>query len=114
MDRGAQEESKYSERVLRRERNKRRGKVIGAVIAVIAICLLTFVFGPIDIGIILGMLGAGIASLSVGAAIAPLRVFSRFSQASITLGSILIVASLVLYTLATILLTFSNSRLVTP
>jgi hypothetical protein len=114
MDRGTQEERKYSDRVLERKRSKSRGRIIGAVIAGIAICLLTFVFSPIDIGMILAMLGAGIAILSVGVVIAALSIFPRLSQASITLGLILIAASLVLGTLASIYFTIGNSRLPTP
>jgi len=114
MDRGTQEERKYSDRILERKRSKSRGKIIGTVIAGIAICLLTFVFSPIDIGMILAMLSAGIAILSVGVVIAALRIFPRLSQASITLGLILIAASLVLGSLASIYFTFGNSRLPTP
>ena len=113
MDKGAREEWKNSERVLQMEREKRKGKIIGVVIAVAAILLLSMIFSPIDIGVILGMAGVGIVSFSVGAAVDALSFFPKFGQASITLGIILLGASLVLYIVATLFLTFDNSRLVT-
>jgi hypothetical protein len=100
MDRGAQEE--------------RKGKIIGVVIAVIAIVLLSIIFTPIDIAMISGMLGAGIVSFCVGSVTAAMSIFPKFSQASITLGLILIGASLVLFVLATIVLNFDSSRLGAP
>jgi hypothetical protein len=71
------------------------------------------IFSPIDIGMILGMAGVGIISFSFGGAMAALSFFPKFGQASITLGIILLGASLVLYIVATFFLTFDNSRLVT-
>jgi hypothetical protein len=112
MDRGARER-KISERVLQMEPEKRKGKIIGVIIAVAAIFLLSMIFSPIDIGMILGMAGVGIVSFSAGATVAALRFFPEFGQASITLGIVLLGASLVLYIVATFLLTFDNSRLVT-
>jgi hypothetical protein len=114
MGQPVQEGRKNSERILQREREKRKGKIIGVVIAVFAIVLLSSIFTPIDIAMISGMLGAGIITFSIGAATAAMSIFPRFSQASITLGLILIGASLILYVLATIVLNFGNSRLVTP
>jgi ABC-type Co2+ transport system permease subunit len=113
MDKGAREERKNSERVLQMEREKRKGKIIGVVIAVAAIFSLSMIFSPIDIGMILGMAGVGIISFSFGAAVAALNFFPKFGQASITLGIILLGASLVLYIVATFFLTFDNSRLIT-
>jgi ABC-type Co2+ transport system permease subunit len=112
MDRGARER-KNSERVLQMEPEKRKGRISGVIIAVAAIFLLSMIFCPIDIGMILGMAGVGIVSLSVGATVAALRFFPKFGQASITPGIILLGASLVLYIVATFFLTFDNSRLVT-
>ena len=114
MDQRWPQERKNSERILQRERQKRNGTIIGVATAAIAIVLLTIIFTLIDIVMISGMLAAGIVSLSVGAATAAMSIFPKFSQASITLGLLLIGASLVLYVLATIVLNFDNSHIVAP
>ena len=81
MDRGARKEWKNSERVLQMEREKRKGKIVGVVIAVAAIFSLSMIFSPIDTGMILGMAGVGIISFSVGAAVAALSFIPKYGRA---------------------------------